>query len=211
LLVVPPLWTALYAWLPVPTTPTLLVRMMTGRALVRSPVPLNAIAPALRHSVIAAEDQKFCQHHGFDLREIERALSGKGGAHRPRGASTISQQVAKNVFLWPGRSWLRKGIEAYFTLFIEAFWSKRRILDVYLNIVEWGPGIYGAEAAARYHFATNAWALSPVEAARLAAVLPNPILWKAEPPGPYVREQARVIEGNMLKIADAGLARCVDG
>ncbi len=208
LIILPPVWCALYAVVPVKTTPLLVSRMILGEGVVRSPVPLEAIAPALRYAVIASEDQRFCLHHGFDWKEIERALSER--ARRERGASTLSQQVAKNVFLWPGRSWLRKGLEAYFTVFIEAFWSKRHILEVYLNIAEWGPGIYGAEAAARYHFATNAWALSSLQAARLAAVLPNPIQWEAEPPGPYVRAQAQVIERQMAKIAGSGLARCVE-
>lgn len=210
LLLVPPIWSALYAWTAVPTTPTLVVRMMMGRGMVRSSVPLDAIAPALRHAVIASEDQRFCEHHGFDWREIERALSEKGSAEHPRGASTISQQVAKNVFLWSGRSWLRKGLEAYFSVFIEAFWTKRHILESYLNVAEWGPGIYGAEAAARYHFATTAQALSPSQAARLAAILPNPVEWRAEPPGPYVRAATQAIEKKMVTVVASGLTRCVD-
>jgi len=210
LIVLPPLWCAIYALAPVKTTPLLVSRMILGKSMVRSPVPLDEIAPALRHAVIASEDQRFCQHHGFDWREIGRVLSKKDGARNPRGASTISQQVAKNVFLWSGRSWVRKGLEAYFTVFMEAFWSKRHILEVYLNIAEWGPGIYGAEAASRYHFATNAWALSSDQAARLAAILPNPILWRAEPPGPHVLAESQVIEQKTRKIVSAGLTRCVD-
>jgi monofunctional biosynthetic peptidoglycan transglycosylase len=209
LIVVPPVWSALYAVVPPGTTPLLVFRTVSGKGLVRSPVPLEAIAPALRHAVIASEDQRFCLHHGFDWTEIERAFSER--ARRERGASTLSQQVAKNVFLWPGKSWLRKGLEAYFTVFVEAFWSKHRILETYLNVAEWGPGIYGAEAAARYHFGTTADALSGWQAARLAAILPNPVLWRAEPPGPYVRAAAQAIEQKMATVAAAGLTRCVDG
>lgn len=179
--------------------------------MVRSPVELGAIAPTLRYAIIAAEDQRFCLHHGFDWDEIKRAMSERRRADRPRGASTITQQVAKNVFLWSGRSWIRKGFEAYFTVFIEAFWTKRHILETYLNIAEWGPGIYGAQAAARYHFGTTAGRLSASQAARLAAILPNPLQWSAEPAGPYVRAQAQVIENRMRKVAASGLARCVGG
>lgn len=158
-----------------PATPLMLLRRAQGYGIDHRPVPLERIAPALRHAVIAAEDNRFCRHSGFDwpaLRaELGRALAGE----RPRGASTITQQTAKNLFLWPGRDPLRKLLEAWLAPQLELVLGKRRILELYLDIVELGPGIYGAEAAARRWFGTSAAALSPRQAAALAAILPNPL------------------------------------
>ncbi len=148
------------------------------------------ISPAAALAVVAAEDQSFPTHHGFDFREMYAAVEAGKRGHKLRGASTISQQVAKNVFLWPGRSWIRKGIEAYFTVLLEAILPKRRILEIYLNTVELAPGVYGVEAAAQRFFAKPAAQLTMDDAARLAAVLPNPQRLRIDPPSPYVRTRA---------------------
>ncbi len=150
-------------------------------------VPLEDISPSLGAAVIAAEDQNFAEHFGFDWQAIEKAVQHNEKSRRKRGASTVSQQTAKNLFLWNSRSWTRKGLEAWFTLLIEAGWSKKRILEIYLNIVEFGDGIYGAEAAARTYFGKPAKRLSPSEAALLAAVLPNPRKFHANAPSEYIR------------------------
>lgn len=159
--------------------------------------PLAQIAPVLRLAVVASEDQKFPQHRGFDveaLRTVARQhLAGEGG----RGGSTISQQTAKNLFLSPSRSWLRKGVEAYFTVLIEALWPKRRVLEVYLNIAEFGPGLYGAEAAAQAYFGRSAANLTETQAARLAAVLPSPQRYRVEPPSPQVQRRSAWILAQM--------------
>jgi len=149
----------------------------------------NQISPQAALAVIAAEDQNFPTHHGFDLESIQKALAEHEHGRRLRGASTISQQVAKNVFLWSGRSLVRKGLEAYFTVLIELTWSKHRILEVYLNIIELGDGVFGVEAAGRRYFQKRAVQLGAGETALLAAVLPNPLLLKADRPSAYVEER----------------------
>jgi len=148
---------------------------------------LEGIAPAMGEAVIAAEDQNFGDHFGFDWQAIEKAIAHNEHSRRKRGASTVSQQTAKNLFLWESRSWARKGLEVYFTLLLEAAWPKRRILEVYLNIVEFGDGVYGVEAASRKFFGRPAAALNPAQAALLAAVLPSPRRFRAEAPSPYLR------------------------
>lgn len=163
------------------------------------------ISPHLPLAVVAAEDQKFPHHFGFDVDAIAKAQRENRWRRRPRGASTISQQTAKNLYLWPGRSYLRKGLEAYFTVLLELLWSKKRILHVYLNIAEFGPNIYGAEAAARAYWQKSAADLTPHEAALLAAVLPNPVRLRADRPSPYVRQRARWIENNMRQLGAAHL------
>jgi len=150
-------------------------------------VPLEAIHPNMGLAVIAAEDQNFADHFGFDWKAIEKAVAHNERSKRKRGASTLSQQTAKNIFLWESRSWVRKGFEVYFTLLIETVWSKRRILEVYLNSVEFGDGVYGVEAASQRFFHKPAKALRPGEAALLAAVLPSPRRYKANAPSGYVR------------------------
>lgn len=152
-------------------------------------VDLNRISPNLPLAVVASEDQKFPEHWGFDVESIEKAYALNQHSHRVRGASTISQQVAKNLFLWSGRSYFRKGLEAYFTLLIEGCWPKRRILEVYLNIAEFGYGTYGAEAAAQRFFHRSAARLSRNDAAVLAAVLPNPVRLSAAAPSRYVQQR----------------------
>ena len=150
-------------------------------------VPLEEMAPSMGAAVIAAEDQNFSEHFGFDWQAIEKAYAHNEHSKRKRGASTVSQQTAKNMFCWESRSWARKGMEAYFTLLIELGWPKRRILEVYLNIVEFGNGVYGVEAASTTYFHKHARQLRPSEAALLAAVLPNPHKYRADAPSPYVR------------------------
>lgn len=163
-------------------------------------VPLEEISPSLGVAVIAAEDQNFPDHFGFDWKAIEKAVQHNEHSRRKRGASTVSQQTAKNLFLWNSRSWTRKGLEAWFTLLIEAGWSKKRILEVYLNIVEFGDGIYGAEAAARAYFGKPAKRLTPGEAALLAAVLPNPRKFRANAPSDYIRGRQAWILGQMRQL-----------
>ena len=170
----------------------MLLRRAEGAPIRYDWVPIERIAPPLPDLAIAAEDNLFCRHWGFDVdafqRELEKALDGE----EARGASTISMQVAKNLFLWPGRSLLRKGLEAWLTPYVEVMLPKRRILEIYLNIAEWGPGIYGAEAAARAHFHVPAARLSEIQAAQLAAVLPNPRRWSAAAPTAYIQDRARL-------------------
>jgi monofunctional biosynthetic peptidoglycan transglycosylase len=182
-------------WLPPPTSSYMLqspVKPVQYRW-----VPAGDIADTARRAVVAAEDQKFWTHHGFDMEAIEQAQQYNSNPHHHRrGASTISQQTAKNLFLWPG-GYVRKGIEAGLTVLIEKLWGKNRILDVYLNIAEFGPGIYGVEAASQSFFGKPASRLSAEEAARLAAVLPNPRHWSVRDPGPYVQARTAWILGQM--------------
>ena len=157
-------------------------------------VAWDSVAKVLPLSLVAAEDQRFPLHHGFDFVQIQKALDAADDGARLRGASTISQQVAKNLFLWKGRSFVRKGLEAYFTVLIEALWPKRRILEVYLNIAQFGDGIYGADAASAAFFRTTPARLDARQAALLAAVLPNPLRLRADKPGAYVLRRAAWIE-----------------
>lgn len=188
----------IYRVVPPPGTPLMLIRRVEGYGIAKSWRPLDAISPNLAHAAMAGEDAKFCEHHGFDWEAIEAAWHRyEEGAQRLRGASTISMQTAKNVFLWPGRDWIRKGLEAYFTVLIEFAWGKARIIEVYLNVVEWGPGIYGAEAASQYYFHKPARALTAEEAARLAAILPDPLKWSASRPDRYVAERAGFIRAQI--------------
>lgn len=161
---------------------------------------LEDISRYLPMAVIAAEDQNFASHSGFDLKAIEKALDHNARGKRVRGGSTISQQVAKNLFLWQGRSWLRKGLEAWYTLLIELMWPKQRILEVYVNVAEFGDGIYGAQAAARSYWRKDAARLSAAESARLAAVLPSPRRYSASRPGPYVQRRAGWIQRQMRQL-----------
>lgn len=163
-------------------------------------VSLKKIAPMMGIAVVTSEDQEFAEHFGFDWEAIDKAIEYNQTHRHTRGASTISQQTAKNLFLWDGRSWFRKGLEAYFTVLIETCWSKERILEVYLNIIEFGDGIYGVEAAAQYYFNKPAMQLSTDEAALLAAILPNPHLLHANNPSAYVLERQAWILNNMHRI-----------
>ena len=183
-----------WRWLPPPTSAFMLRERFIGRthAAEQSWVPYTSISRHLVLCVIAAEDQKFAEHSGFDVDAIVRAA--QENRRVPRGASTISQQLAKNLFLWPGRSFVRKGLEAYFTVWLEQTWPKRRILEVYLNVAEFGPGIFGAEAASERLFGKHAIELTLRESALLAAVLPNPKRMSASHPSAYVAERADQIE-----------------
>lgn len=175
-------------WLPVLFTPLMGLRYLENpdEKIQHSWVPREEISLHLQLGVVASEDQNFINHNGFDFEAIEKAIEENQDGKRMRGASTISQQTAKNVFLWPGRTWIRKGLEVYFTFLIETFWSKERILEVYLNSIEMGPGIYGAEAAAQHWFNKPASQLTPYEAAAIAAILPNPRRYKANPASSYI-------------------------
>jgi monofunctional biosynthetic peptidoglycan transglycosylase len=161
---------------------------------------LRQISPNLIKAVLAAEDQRFLSHHGFDFVELQEALREMLSSGRIRGASTISMQVARTVFLWPSRAWLRKISEAYFTVLLELTWPKKRIMEVYLNTVDWGEGVMGAESASRKYFRRSSAELTPSEAAMLAAILPNPRLWSPVNPTEYLRERHRKILKDMTKM-----------
>ena len=193
-------------WLPPPGSALMVERKLESWLggepidLQRDWRPWQELPDDLKVAVIAAEDQKFAEHWGFDLTAIRAALAHNERGGNLRGASTLSQQVAKNLFLWSGRSWLRKGLEAWFTLLIETLWPKQRILEVYLNSVEWGNGVFGAEAAARHHFGKGAPYLSHQQASLLAAVLPNPRAWSAGRPSAYVSRRANWIRQQMWQL-----------
>lgn len=163
-------------------------------------VPMSEISPHMPVAVMASEDQRFLLHHGFDYQAIEKAALHNLEGKKKHGASTISQQTAKNVFLWPGRSWVRKGFEAYFTVLIEFMWSKQRIMEVYLNSIEMGDGIYGVEAVAEQHFGINAYNLTRADCALIAATLPNPRRYSSKTPSPYMRKRQRQIMHQMTFI-----------
>ena len=189
-------------WVPVYFTPLMFIRMAQQKAnhqeltLHHHWVPIDEIAPSLPLAVMASEDAHFLEHHGFDFKAIEQAAMRniKHPDKRKHGASTISQQTAKNVFLWPGRSWLRKGFEVYFTVLIEFVWSKERIMEVYLNSIEMGDGIYGADAVAQWHFGTTAKELTKRQCALIAVSLPNPRRFNSASPSSYMmKRQARIL------------------
>lgn len=193
----PVLLVVVYRVVPPPVTPLMLLR---PAPIDRRWVPLEAIAPALPRSVIASEDNLFCRHWGIDWGSLSAAVEAYADGEHAGGGSTISMQTAKNLFLWPDRQPIRKVLEFPLTLLIEALWPKRRILEVYLNIVEWGDGIYGAEAAAQRHFHKSARNLTALEAARLAAVLPSPLKWSPSRPGEYVRRRTAIIERRVRQL-----------
>ncbi len=196
-----------YRFVPVPYTPLMFWKstasIFNGEfvGMDKKWVSIDQIAKPMQHSVIKAEDAKFYIHNGFDFEAIEKAMKYNKTHKKQKGASTISQQTAKNVFLWPSRSWLRKGMEVYFTVLIENLWSKKRILEVYLNVIELGPGVYGVEAASQKYFHKKAKALSNPQAALMAAVLPNPIKFKIARPSAYILRRQRKIMGRGQAIA----------
>jgi monofunctional biosynthetic peptidoglycan transglycosylase len=192
-----------------PGTLVMLERKLQGESIDYRPVRLDGISENLVLAVIAAEDTKFCDHIGFDFEAIEMALEDAAEGKRQRGASTLSQQTAKNVFLWNGGGWFRKGLEVPFTLVIEGAWPKARTLEVYLNIAEWGDGIFGAEAAAQRRFNKSAKDLTRREAALLAAVLPSPNKWRVDPPGRYVSRRTETLIKRMEVVKREKLAECV--
>ncbi len=195
--------TVMYRFVPVYYTPLMFIRCFEqigeGESvkLHHHWVPMSEISPHMPVAVMASEDQRFLLHHGFDYQAIEKAALHNLEGKKKHGASTISQQTAKNVFLWPGRSWVRKGFEAYFTVLIEFMWSKQRIMEVYLNSIEMGDGIYGVDAVAADNFATDAADLSRSQCALIAATLPNPRKFSSKDPGPYMRKRRSQIEQQM--------------
>ena len=193
----------LFKWVPIPITPLMVIRTIqqttNGEEVVwkHNWVSIDNISKNLQLAVICSEDQNFLNHHGFDMDAIEKAIEYNKKGKRTRGASTISQQTAKNVFLWPHRSWFRKGLETYFTFLIELIWSKERIMEVYLNSIEMGKGIYGAEAAAQHWFKRPAASLRQQEAAAIAAILPNPLRYRANPATNYIQSRKNWITRQM--------------
>ena len=202
-------WVLWHRFAPVESTMLMGWRSLQGQEIRHAWVPLDEVSPEVVRAVIAAEDNKFCRHVGFDLGEIRAAVTEARAGGRVRGASTISQQTAKNVFLWPGRDLARKGLEVWFTGLAELFWPKRRIMETYLNVAEWGDGHFGIEAAARARFGKSARDLTAAEASLLAAVLPSPQRWRVDPPGPYVASRARTLRGRMAQVRREGRADCV--
>lgn len=193
----------IFRFIPVPLTPLMVQRCIEhvweGKPveLKHDWVPYEEISPSLVRAVIASEDQRFPDHFGFDMEAIKKAMEYNKKGKKIRGGSTISQQTAKNVFLLPSRSFVRKGFEAYFTLLIEVCWSKERIIEVYLNSIEMGPGIYGAQAASLHWFKKDASKLTAYEAAAIAAILPNPLKYKAQPATPYIERRKNTIVRQM--------------
>jgi len=198
--------TVLFRFVPPPVSALMIERRMDAWQAGRQYsshyqwVEFDRIAPPMAAAVIAAEDQNFSSHHGFDWDAIQRAMDYDENGNKLRGASTMTQQTAKNLFLWPDRNWLRKGFEAYLTVLLEGLWGKRRILETYLNIVEFGDGIYGVEAASQRFFHKSSVHLTPEDAALLAAVLPNPHRLKANAPSNYVRERQQWILRQMRQL-----------
>ena len=203
------LFVLLYRFTPPPGTTLMALRAMQGEEIRYDWRPLGEVSPHLVTAVIAAEDMKFCRHLGFDLGEIRAAYEDYRRGEPLRGASTISQQTAKNAFLWPGRGPVRKVFEAGVTVLVELLYPKRRIMEIYLNVAEWGDGLFGAEAAAKARVGKSASELTRREAALLAAVLPSPDTWRVDPPGPYVRERTAALQARMKMVEEGGLAACV--
>lgn len=197
----------LYRFIPVYITPLMVIRCVEAVADGQKPelhhhwVPLDKISKWLPYAVVASEDNRYLTHSGFDFKEIEKAVKENKKRKRPRGASTISQQTAKNVFLWPKSSFIRKGFEVYFTFLIETLWGKERIMEVYLNSIETGKYIYGAESVARLHFHTSAAKLTKRQCALIAATLPNPVRFNSAKPSSYMLKRQRQIVSLMDKIA----------
>ena len=211
LVVLPVCWVLVYRFVPPPATSLMAIRFVQGRGMDYRWRGMDDLSPTLAQAAIASEDAHFCQHHGFDFTAMEKALAHNDA--RPgkiRGGSTISQQTAKNVFLWPDRSYVRKGLEAYFTVLIETLWGKKRIMEVYLNVVEMGPGTYGAEAASQVYFGHSARRMSTSEASRLVVILPNPLKYKAVGSGPYVQRRAGRVAGQVGVVRnDSDLSGCI--
>lgn len=190
-----------FKWVPIPSTPLMFTRAienkLDGEDMVCSHdwVPIEKISTNLQKAVIASEDANFLTHHGFDFKAIQKAMESNEKGKKLKGGSTISQQTAKNVFLWQGRSYIRKGLEAYFTVLIELIWGKERIMEVYLNSIEMGDGVYGAEAASHYWYRKSAADLSKTEAAGIAAILPNPRKFTATNSSPYInRRKGKIVK-----------------
>ncbi|MGY6741810.1 MAG: monofunctional biosynthetic peptidoglycan transglycosylase [Cecembia sp.] len=205
-------FTVLYRFVPVPITPLMVIRLYEqakdekkALRLYKDWVSMQKISKHVPQAVVAAEDQKFLAHKGFDWEAMEKAWEQNKKGKRIKGASTISQQTAKNVFLWPGRTLVRKGLEAYFTFLIELIWPKARIMEVYLNVIEMGEGIYGIEAASQHYFKKPAEKLTRNEAALIAAVLPNPRRWNPARPTPYIQGRQVWILRQMNNLQPVGM------
>lgn len=203
--------TIIYRFIPVPVTPLMVIRLWEQAwdekkdvRLYKDWVSIDNISKNMPQAVYAAEDQKFLEHNGFDWKAMEEAWEKNKKGKRIKGASTISQQTAKNVFLWPSRNLIRKGLEAYFTFLIETIWTKERIMEVYLNVIEMGPGIYGIEAASQTFYNRPASKLTRQQAAMIAAVLPNPIRWSPAKPTGYIRGRQSWILRQMNNLAPIG-------
>lgn len=192
----------LYAVVPPPVTPLMLIRWTEGQSIGKDWVPLDQMSQHLPAAVIAAEDNLFCRHHGFDVDAIREQVDNYLAGERVRGASGITQQTAKNLFLWPNRGWFGKALEAWLSLGLEVAWPKRRILEVYLNVIEFGPGVYGAEAASLHHFRKGAEKLTRRQAALLASVLPAPLVRSASQPSAGVVRKARIVEQRIGQIGN---------
>lgn len=206
----PVTWVTVYLFVEPPSTVLMMQRAAEGETIRHYPVPLNRISPHAVRALIASEDANFCAHDGFDIEAIQRAMESNRRGNGPmRGGSTISQQTAKNLFLWPERGWVRKGFETYFTALIEFMWPKRRVMEAYLNNIEFGDGNFGIEAAARARFGVSAADLTPLQAARLAAIVPSPNRWSATNPGPYVRGRSATIVARAREVRNSGTASCV--
>jgi monofunctional biosynthetic peptidoglycan transglycosylase len=203
------LWVLIYRFVPPPITATMIGDVFAGRGLHKDWVPLSEIDRDMVRAAIAAEDSKFCQHHGFDFEAIEDAMKRNASGGRIRGGSTISQQTAKNTFLWQGGGYARKGVEAWFTFLIEHLWGKRRIMEVYLNVAETGIGTYGVNAGSQRYYGHDASAMSPTEAARIAAVLPLPKKRGAVAPKGFTRRYGNTIAARIGVVARDGLDACV--
>jgi monofunctional biosynthetic peptidoglycan transglycosylase len=199
-----------YRFVPPPITFTMVGDIVGGKSIHKDWLPLRRMDPAMARAAVSAEDGNFCHHHGFDFTAIEKALAGNEAGRRYRGGSTISQQTAKNVFLWQGRSWLRKGLEAWFTMLIETLWGKKRIMEVYLNVAETGLGTYGANAGAMRYFGHDATHLTSTEAARIAAILPLPKKRDAIDPHGFVRRYGDRITARMGPMARGGYTSCLN-
>ncbi|MBQ7878159.1 MAG: monofunctional biosynthetic peptidoglycan transglycosylase [Bacteroidaceae bacterium] len=202
----------IYRFVPVPYTPLMLIRLIEEDIPIHHEwVAIDEISPDLVLAVVASEDNLFTKHNGFDIEAIKQARKEAEEGKRLRGASTISQQTAKNVFLWNGRSWLRKGLEAYFTVLIELIWGKERIMEAYLNSIEMGNGIYGAAAVAKYHFGKTPDKLTRSECALIAATLPNPRRFSSKKPSKYILKRQKDILANMKNIQKVNLGGKTDG
>ncbi len=184
-------WVLLYRLIDPPATYLMVRNAIDGAPIEKEWVDLEDMTINLPYAAIAAEDARFCEHSGFDFAAMNKARKANANGRKLRGGSTISQQTAKNVFLWPNRSYVRKGLEAWFTLLIETLWPKRRIMEVYLNVAEWGPGVYGAQAASQYYFDKDADKLSRTQAARLVSILPSPKKWSPNAPSKRLQRKAR--------------------
>jgi monofunctional biosynthetic peptidoglycan transglycosylase len=203
------IWVMAYRFINPPTTFTMIGNWIDGKTIYRDWLPISKIDRDMPRAAIAAEDSNFCSHWGFDLQAIGKAFERNQKGRKLRGGSTISQQTAKNAFLWQGRSWLRKGLEAWFTVLIELLWSKERIMEVYLNIAETGIGTFGVNSGAKRYFHHDATRLSPSEAARIAAVLPLPKKREAVSPGGFTRRYGNNIQRRIAVVARDGLDSCL--